>query len=189
MHTIEPHYRWRVEYIASEDNKSPFYNRVYSEFGFTNTIYNYFIHPQWDGFESETLYLKILYVDYADSYAILELIGEWNDCIYNDVLNLKQHVIDYLQKEGISKFILIGENVLNFHGSDDCYYEEWFEDVDDEGGWVCFVNFLDHVLEEMEEHNINQYVHFGEDFLDVKWRTQKPRFVFQDIASRLERHL
>lgn len=186
MHTIEPHYRWRLDYVASEDKDSPFYDRVYSEFGFTNTIYNYYIHPQWDAFGSETLYLKILYVDYPDQYAILELIGEWNDCIYNDVLHLKQYVIDPLQAQGITKFILIGENVLNFHASDDCYYEEWFEDVTEEGGWICFVNFLDHVLEEMEEHSINQYVHMGEDFLDVNWRIQKPQFVFQDILNRVE---
>jgi len=31
---------------------------------------------------------------------------------------------------GDIQFILIGENVLNFHSSDDCYYEEWFQDVE-----------------------------------------------------------
>jgi len=44
-------------------------------------------------------------------------------------MHLKRNVIDVLVGERINKFILIGENVLNFHGSDDSYYEEWFEDA------------------------------------------------------------
>src|SRR5687768_14996387 len=82
MHDIEPYFQWIDEYIASEDNRSPLYGRVYDEFFYTNTIYNYYIHPQWDEFGSPTLYLKILFVDYDLHYAIIELIGEWNDCIY-----------------------------------------------------------------------------------------------------------
>ena len=76
MHDIEPYYRWRSHYVASEDPRSPFHGRVYSEFQFTEKIYNYYIHPQWDGFGSATLYLKILYVDYDEGYAMIELIGE-----------------------------------------------------------------------------------------------------------------
>jgi len=47
MQDIEPYYRWRDLYIADEDELSPFYGREYSEFEYTNTIYNYYIHPQW----------------------------------------------------------------------------------------------------------------------------------------------
>jgi imidazoleglycerol phosphate synthase glutamine amidotransferase subunit HisH len=50
MHDIEPHFGWRHLYIAAEDPHSPFYRRKYSEFYFTNTVYNYYIHPQWDEF-------------------------------------------------------------------------------------------------------------------------------------------
>ena len=39
---------------------------------------------------------------------------------------LKRNIIDELVGEGIDKFIMIGENVLNYHASDDSYYEEWF---------------------------------------------------------------
>ena len=39
------------------------------------------IHPQWDDIGSETLYAKILCAHYPNQYAIIELIGEWNDCI------------------------------------------------------------------------------------------------------------
>jgi hypothetical protein len=120
--------------------KSPFYRRTYSEFEFTQTVYNYYIHPQWDDFGSRTLYLKIIYVDYELNFAIIELIGEWNDAIENDIMQLKRDVIDQLFQEKISKYILITENVLNFHSSDKEYYEEWFEQVTDEEGWIVALN-------------------------------------------------
>ena len=59
MHEIEPFYNWRHIYIAEEDPKSPFYKRTYSEFEYSQTVYNYYIHPQWDDFGSKTLYIKI----------------------------------------------------------------------------------------------------------------------------------
>ena len=79
MHDIEPYYRWRDDYIAAEDERSPFFETEYSEFEFDKMIYNYYIHPQWDCFGSQTLYIKILFVDYDRQYAIIEFIGEWND--------------------------------------------------------------------------------------------------------------
>jgi len=123
MHFIEPYFNWRGYYIASDDVQSPFFEREYSEFEFSNRIYNYLIHPQWDYFGSPTLFLKVLYADYEQGYTIIELIGEWNDAIENDIMLLKREVIEPMMSNGISKFILIGENVLNFHSSDECYYE------------------------------------------------------------------
>ena len=123
MHSIEPYYNWRDEYIAEEDERSPFYGREYSEFEYTNSIYDHLIHPQWDEFGSPTLLMKILYADYERGFAIMEFIGEWNDCLHNDIMFLKRDIADELMHEGINKFILIGENVLNFHYSDDSYYE------------------------------------------------------------------
>jgi len=115
MHFVEPFYNWRGYYIADEDPSSPFFGREYSEFAFSNTIYNFYIHPQWDEFGSPTLFLKVLYADYDERYAIIELIGEWNDASENDIMLLKRDVIDVLIESGINAFILIGENVLNFH--------------------------------------------------------------------------
>ncbi|MEL6863417.1 MAG: hypothetical protein AAFP19_03315, partial [Bacteroidota bacterium] len=161
MHDIEPHFLWRDQYVASEDERSPFHGRVYDEFRFTNKVYNYFIHPQWDEFGSSTLYMKILFVNYDDGVAIIELIGEWNDCLQNDVMFLKREIIDLLMEHDINKYILICENVLNFHGSDDCYYEEWYEDVRDEGGWIALINILDHVEVEMIETQLQYFVNFG----------------------------
>lgn len=186
MHTIEPYYNWRDFYIASEDELSPFYQREYSEFTYSQKIYNYFIHPQWDGFGSNTLYLKILYTDYARQFAIIELIGEWNDCIHNDVMYLKRNIIDVLLEKGIAKFILIGENVLNFHAADDCYYEEWYEDAKEQEGWIAIINFREHILEEMSAVGLFYYLHFGEAFNNVRWRNLKPLHFFQKIEYLLE---
>lgn len=183
MHDIEPFYQWRDKYVASEDERSPFFGRVYDEFRFTKKVYNYFIHPQWDEFGSSTLYTKIIYADYEEGYAILEMIGEWNDCLSNDVMFLKREVADPLMEYGIHKFILICENVLNFHGSDDCYYEEWYEDVREEEGWICMINTLDHVSEEMKNTQLQYQVNFGEEFNDINWRPVKPKIFVKAIDA------
>ena len=67
------------------------------------------LHPQWDHFGSQTLFLKILYVDYSDRVAVIEMIGEWNDAIENDIMHLKNEVIDTLIDLEINKFIIIGK--------------------------------------------------------------------------------
>ncbi|MBK6621765.1 MAG: hypothetical protein IPH04_11570 [Saprospirales bacterium] len=174
MHDIEPFYHWRDNYIAAEDERSPFYGRVYDEFRFTQTIYNYYIHPQWDDFGSPTLYTKVLFADYDDGFAVLEMLGEWNDCLQNDIMFLKRDVADWMIKKGINKFVLICENVLNFHASDDCYYEEWYEDIRDNDGWICMLNLWKHVEEEMTDTQLQQYVHFGKFFNQINWRAQEP---------------
>lgn len=193
MHDIEPYHRWRHKYIADQDDQSPFYGRTYNEFAYTQKIYNYFIHPQWDDFGSETLYLKVLYVDYQDGYAILELIGEWNDCLANDIMYLKREIIDRMTEAGLHKFILICENVLNFHGSDDSYYEEWYEDAAEADGWICFVNTLKHVHEEMRDTQLQRYVNFGEEFNNINWRPHKPELFFKVmealVMGELKAHL
>lgn len=114
MHFIEPFFNWRGYYIASEDSISPFYEVDYSESHYTNKIYNFYIHPQWDNMGSETLFLKILFVDYESRSAIIEFIGEWNDAIGNDIMVLKREVVDVLINRGIDKFILIGEKCIEF---------------------------------------------------------------------------
>lgn len=185
MHNIEPFFRWRDNYVAAEDKRSPFFGRVYSEFEFSQKIYNYYIHPQWDAFGSSTLYLKILFVDYDEGFAIIELIGEWNDAIGNDIMFLKRDLIDHLMAEGIYRYILINDNVLNFHGSDDCYYEEWYEDIRDDNGWICILNTLKHVNEEMSETQLGYYVNFGELYNDVNWRIMSPKILYQSVSRLL----
>ena len=120
MKDLEPFYNWLDLYNSSEDELSPYSGTVYSEFEYSNTIYNFYIHPQWDQFGSSTLYLKVIFADYEHNFAVLEFIGEWNDALYNDIMFLKRELIEPMILNGINKFVLIGENVLNFHGSDDC---------------------------------------------------------------------
>lgn len=184
MHEIEPYFNWRDYYVASEDNLSPFYGREYSEFEFHNSIYNFLIHPQWDDFGSRTLYLKVLFVNYESGTAIIELMGEWNDCIHNDIMSLKRNVIDPLLKKGIRKYILIGENILNFHASDDCYYEEWKED--NEGGWIALINFRNHVLEEMRSASLHHFLNFGPELSEISWRTYKPNDLCLILEEMME---
>ncbi len=185
MQDIEPYSNWHYLYTSEDDERSPFYGREY-QFQFTNTIYNYYIHPLWDEFGSRTLYLKILMADYDAKYVIIELIGEWNDAIENDIMSLKREVIDEFERQGISKFILITENVLNFHSSDDSYYEEWFEDISDEGGWIVSLNMPPATQHDFVKARLNNYI----ELLDfVPWRTMKPDVIFNQIDNILLRRL
>jgi hypothetical protein len=186
MHDIEPYYNWRHLYTAEEDERSPFYGREHSEFEYTQTIYNYYIHPQWDDFGSKTLYAKVLYADYDTNFGILELIGEWNDAIENDIMMLKREVIDEMIAEGITKFILIAENVLNFHSSDACYYEEWMEDVNEGGGWIVVLNLPEQSQYEFRKSHLTNYI----ELLDFPvWRTLQPQHLFTAIDNKMLQRL
>jgi len=189
VHDIEPYYNWRGYYVASEDPYSPFFEREYSEFEFTSKIYNYYIHPQWDSFGSQTLFMKILYCHYEQGFAVIELIGEWNDLLYNDIMFLKREVIETMMDQGVSKFILIGENVLNFHFSDDSYYEEWFEDVNDRDGWIALMNIRDHVQEDISSANIDSYFVLGGKLNEMRWRTMNPDQLFESVERHVMRRL
>ena len=179
MHTIEPHYNWRNLYIVSEDERSPFYGKSYDEFEFTQVIYDHVIHPQWDYFGTPSLYLKVLFADYDEGFAVIELLGEWNDCINNDIMFLKREVVEPLMKNCVNKFILVGENVLNFHASDECYYEEWSEGLD--GGWIYMLNFREHVINEFCQNSIDKYFTNLETNYEMHWRTFRPMQLFQKI--------
>ena len=187
MQDIEPYYSWSHLYTAAEDELSPFYGRVYSEFEYSNTIYNYYIHPQWDDFGSSTLYVKVLFVDYEMGYAIIEMIGEWNDAINNDIMTIKRDLIDLMIQHGIDKYILIGENVLNFHASDDCYYQEWFDDTED--GWIVALNFRDYIKEEFNKNSIDYYLVFGGELDEMLWRIHSPNELYERITEIINHRL
>jgi len=186
MHEIEPFYNWRHIYISEEDPKSPFYGRVYSEFEFSQAVYNYYIHPQWDEFGSRTLYLKIIYVDYELGYAIIEMIGEWNDAIENDIMTLKRDVIDVMMGNGINKFILIVENVLNFHSGDKDYYQEWFDENKESGGWVVALNMSEAAQYDFRRKKLDRYI----ELMNLTdWRIYKPYHLFKKIDNALTNRL
>lgn len=184
MHDIEPFFLWRDYYKAENDRWSPFYQRQYDEFSFTNAIYNYIIHPQWDDIGSDTLFIKILYVNYDEAFAIIEMIGEWNDCIGNDIMFLKRDILDIMIDRGVRKFILIAENVLNFHYDMDDYYAELYEDV--EQGWVVITGLQNHVAEEMKRYHLDHFLLFGEEFDLINWRTMTPENFYASIKSIIE---
>ncbi len=187
MHSIEPFFQWNELYNSSEDNLSIFWGRTYNEFQYTNKVYNYYIHPHWDDIGSETLYLKVLYADYDECFMIIELIGEWNDCINNDIMFLKRDIIDHFISNGIIKFILLCEHVFNFHGSDDCYYEEWLDDIIEDGGYIAMINPLPHVLEEMKRVQLGYYISFHKKLNDLNWRKMSPISLYEYVQSVLAR--
>lgn len=189
MHDIEPYWNWRHKYAAEEDEYSPWHGEEHSEFEFHNAVYDHVIHPQWDTIGSATLYTKLIYADYDEGYAIMELIGEWNDLLHNDIMMLKRNIAEHMMGHGIDKFILIGENVLNFHSSDEEYYNEWYEEVSDADGWIALVNFRPHVLEDLEAANIDQYLLMGGKLNALPWRTFEPDAVFERVERFVVRRL
>jgi hypothetical protein len=117
------------------------------------------------------------------------MIGEWNDLLYNDIMYLKRDIAEMLIFEGITKFILIGENVLNFHSSDDSYYEEWFDEVSSEDGWIALLNFRDHVLEDMERANLDSYFVMGGKLNELRWRAMHPDQLMEQVESFVQRRI
>jgi hypothetical protein len=76
---------------------------------------------------------------------------------------------------------------MNFHASDDSYYEEWFQDVED--GWIAFVNFREHVLQELRSNGIDYYVNIGGNLDDISWRKLGPRQLYKEIEDFLVKRL
>ncbi|MEI7594171.1 MAG: hypothetical protein WCK02_00365 [Bacteroidota bacterium] len=187
MHNIEPYYFWRDLYIAAEDELSPFYQYFNSEIEYTHAIYNHIIHPQWDSIGSPTLFIKVLFVDYEMGYSVIELMGEWNDCTHNDIMFLKRDIIDLMIKEGINKYILIGENILIFHPDSDDYYSEWFDDIED--GWIAAINFRKHVLDDFSKANLDYYINFGNQLNNINWTAYQPQQLFDLVSNYLTKRL
>jgi len=92
-----------------------------------------------------------------------------------------------LVAEGITKYILIGENIMNFHGSDDEYYAEWFEEIED--GWIAAVNFREHVLEEWKKFNLDYYINFGGTLEVLNWRTMSPQMFCKSVEGLIKKRL
>jgi hypothetical protein len=83
---------------------------------------------------------------------------------------------------GVTKFVLIGENVLNFHHSDDAYYEEWFDEVVEDDGWIALLNFREHVLTDMQAIDLDSYFVLGGELNELGWRTFTP----EQLCSRID---
>ena len=172
--------------MSEEDERSPFYGRVYSEFQFSQTLYNYYIHPQWDDFGSRTLYMKVLMADYEEHYVIIELMGEWNDAIENDIMEIKREVMDVFSAEGIHKFILIAENVLIFHSGDRDYYEEWYDETIEAGGWIICLDMPEHTQHDFKNAKLDRYI----ELLEIDdWRIYKPIHLYRKVDEEIRKRL
>ena len=88
--------------------------------------------------------------------------------------------------EGIFKFILIGENVLNFHSGIKEYYEELYDEVSEENGWVVCLNMPEQTQYDFKHAKLNRYVELMA--LD-NWRTYKPYHLFKKIDNELAARL
>ena len=93
---------------------------------------------------------------------------------------------DQLFDKGIVKYVIIAENVLNFHSSDDCYYEEWYEDVAEEGGWIVMLSLAEQSKYDFTRAGIDRYVQLIE-LLD--WRPFTPMNLFTKIDNSLLKRL
>ena len=131
------------------------------------------------------LFVDTLFVDYEKTFAIIELFGEWNDCVENDVMYLKRNIVDKMLKKGIHKYILICDNLLVYHAGDEDYYEEWIEDINEERGWICLLNTNDPVYSELKTYRRSNYLSFGGELKEVNWRLYKPGPLFKLIDGML----
>lgn len=187
MHDITPFFGWEKYYRASDDEQSPFFGAQYDFTQYSTAIYDHYIDPSWDYIGSETLYIKILYANYTVGYVIIEMFGEWNDAIHNDIMHFKRNVLDQLSKAGIKQYILVGENVLNFHASDDSYYEEWFEDIED--GWIAALNFHYFVEDQWKKYALDNYINFGGTLQIPHWRTLPPVKLYELVKALIVRRI
>lgn len=102
-------------------------------------------------------------------------------------MHLKRTLIDPLLQAGITKFILLADNLLQFHGGETDYYEEWLEEVED--GWIAALNVRPFILAEFERYKIDYYVNCGGTLTLSNWRTHPPFKVAELVDLLLIRRL
>ena len=100
---------------------------------------------------------------------------------------LYRNVIELLIDKGIKYFILIGENILNFHADTNDYYEEWSNNIGD--GWIIGINFRSFVISEFSEVNIDYFIAFSGEFNDVQWRKIMPDQLFEKLTLTFNNRL
>ena len=77
--------------------------------------------------------------------------------------------------------------MLNFHGGDEDYYEEWFDDIED--GWIAAINFREHVEDEMIRAHVDRYMLIGEPFNNLNWRKYKPQALALLVETVMQKRL
>jgi hypothetical protein len=187
MHEIEPFYGWLPYYTTEADDNSPFQSAAHDAFTLDKGVYEYLAHPLWEDFGSDGLLLKILYADYMRGYAIIELLGVWNDLLQNDFKLLAENCLTYLIDAGVQEFILIVENVLNIYVDADDYYEALQEELGE--GWLCLLRPRAHVIDEIEQYDIGRYFFWSEELDALHWRKLKPWELHALVAAKMTKLL
>jgi len=101
-------------------------------------------------------------------------------------MTLKRDVLEVFMNEGIYKFILIAENVLNFHSGDRDYYEELHEELSDADGWIVCLNMPTQTQYDFKQAKLNQFI----ELMDIhNWRVYKPYHLYKKINDQLAARL
>lgn len=185
---IEPYYGWLGYYSHETDEHSPFHHVEHNLFTYDRFVYSFAAHPLWDSIESESLLVKILFAHYEDGYAVIELLGEWNDLHENDFRLLCEKCLTFLIDHGIHRFILVCENVFNVYPGADDYYEALTEELGPQG-WICLLRARPHVLEEFQRYGLSPYLYWNPSFDELRWRKLKPWQLYGLIQESLLRLL
>lgn len=183
MQNIEPFFGWLKYYTNEEDPNSPFQSVTHNAFEFDRNVYEYLAHPLWDDIDSDSLLVKILFANYVEGYAVIEMFGVWNDLILNDFKLFSENCLSFLTDAGITKFILIVENVLNIYLDTDDYYEAMQEELED--GWMVMLRPRPHIIREIEEYEMGQYFFWSPDLDDLRWRKLKPQELYGFVDSKM----
>ena len=184
---VEPFYGWLHIYSHEMDERSPYHLAEHSLFEYDRKIYNFNAHPLWDVIDSENLLIKILFVQYEEGYAIIEMLGEWNDLFQNDFKLLCQRCLTHLVDEGVDKFILICENVFHVYLDADDYYQDFASEIED--GWMCLLRARPHVQQEFVSYGISPYFYWNFALDQLQWRKLKPWQLFEQVQEQYGRLL
>jgi hypothetical protein len=180
---IVPFGGWLHWYNPVADSHSPFQPPGEDE----RYIYTFRAHPAWDSIDSESLLLKILYADYSNGYAVIELLGEWNDLFENDFRLLVQNCLEVLEQAGITRFVLICENVFQAYFQDTEYYEAFQDVLMENEGWIFLLRIRNDVLQELNRYGLDQYFYWSEELQYIAWRKLHPAKLFQLVNRVVNR--
>jgi len=76
--------------------------------------------------------------------------------------------------------------VLNFHSGDKDYYQEWYEEVSEENGWIVALNMSEATQYDFKRRKLNYYIELMEI---IEWRTYRPYHLFKKIDDELMKRL
>ena len=185
---IEPYYGWLGYYDPELDTRNPFGLRdAEAPDDAARYLYTFEANPRWESIGSESLLAKVLYANYDEHFAVIELMGEWNDLFENDWRLLTENCLDWMLEQGITQFILLCENVFHIYLDSDDYYEAFAERNADV--WVCLLRAREEVLAELERYRLSGYFYWNSQFDDLRWRKMKPWELFAQVKSSMDRLL